>query len=139
MRAALLALLLAALAVPATASARTTWLCKPGKADNPCETRLDIARYTPDGGLLGGDDPEPRRRRVDCFYVYPTVSDQPRPAATKRIDPELRSIARWQASRYSGTCRVFAPVYRQITLAGLEGAPAGARERAYRDVRAAWR
>ena len=40
------------------------------------------------------------------------------PAADARVDPELRSIARYQAARYSRDCRVFAPVYRQITLAG---------------------
>ena len=139
-RAALTALVvLAAAVVPATASAKTTWLCKPGLAKNPCDTRLDIARYTPDGQLLGGDDPAPRRRRIDCFYVYPTVSGQPTTTANRRIDPELRSIARWQAARYGTTCRVFAPVYRQVTLAALTTARRSHRRRAYRDVRAAWR
>ena len=51
----------------------------------------------------------------------------------------MRSIARFQAARYAGTCRVFAPVYRQVTLAGLSTAAPADRERAYRDVRAAWR
>jgi pimeloyl-ACP methyl ester carboxylesterase len=141
MRAALLALVLvAAAAMPATAAAKTTWLCKPGLSANPCEPAQDIARYTPDGQLLGGDDPKPARRRIDCFYVYPTVSGQQTPTANRRIDPELRSIATWQAGRYAGTCRVFAPVYRQVTLAGLGGsATKAARRRAYRDVRAAWR
>jgi hypothetical protein len=139
MRAALTALVLLAAIAPATATARTTWLCKPGLAQNPCDTRLDIARYTPDGQLLGGDDPEPRRRRIDCFYVYPTVSDQPTTTASRRIDPELRSIARWQAARYAATCRVFAPVYRQVTLAALTTAKGADWRRAYRDVRAAWR
>jgi hypothetical protein len=140
-RAALVALLLvaAAAAAPATSAARTTWLCKPGADDNPCEGKLDIARYTPDGQLLGGDDPKPTRRRIDCFYVYPTVSGQQTPAANRRIDPELRSIARWQAARHSRTCRVFAPVYRQVTLAGLSTAKRTDWKRAYRDVRAAWR
>ena len=101
-------------------------------------TRLDIARYTPDGQLLGGDDPKPERRRIDCFYVYPTVSGQATTTANRRIDPELRSIARWQAARYATTCRVFAPVYRQVTLAALTTAKPAHRKRAYRDVRAAW-
>ena len=141
MRAALIALLLlaAAAATRAAASAKTTWLCKPGTANDPCESKLDIARYSPDGQLLGGDDPKPARRRIDCFYVYPTVSGQQTPAANRRIDPELRSIATWQAARYSGTCRVFAPVYRQVTLAGLASAKPADWKRAYRDVRAAWR
>jgi hypothetical protein len=139
-RAALTALVfLAAAVAPSTAAAKTVWLCKPGLSDDPCDTRLDIARYTPDGQLLGGDDPKQQRRRVDCFYVYPTVSGQPTKTANRRVDPELRSIARWQAARYGSTCRVFAPVYRQVTLAALTTAKRAHWRRAYRDVRAAWR
>jgi len=132
------ALLLAV--APASAGAKTVWLCKPGLEDDACDVRFDVARYSPDGQLLGGDDPKPaRRRRVDCFYVYPTVSGQPTPNATRRIDPEIRSIVRWQAARYGRTCRMFAPVYRQVTLAGIGSAKPGHWRRAYRDVRAAWR
>ena len=135
------ALLLAA--APATAGANTVWLCKPGLAASPCDVRFDIARYTPDGQLLGGDDPRPARRRIDCFYVYPTVSDQPTRFANKRIDPELRSIALYQTARYSQHCRVYAPVYRQGTLAALLGNDDddGSLDpnTSYNDVREAWR
>ncbi len=58
-------------------------------------------------------------RRADCFYVYPTVSDQQRPQATQVVDDVLRSIALHQTARYSRDCRVFAPVYRQVTIQGL--------------------
>jgi Protein of unknown function (DUF3089) len=137
------ALLIGALALlaatPPTADAKTKWLCKPGLKDNLCDMRIDVARYSPDGQLLGGDDPPRTRRRIDCFYVYPTVSDQRTPVANRRIDPEIRSIVRWQAARYGRTCRIFAPVYRQVTLAGLMSADPDARRRGYRDVRAAWR
>jgi hypothetical protein len=138
MRAALLAILILA-AAAAPASAKTAWLCKPGIKANPCEQRLDTARFTPDGQPLGAANPKPARRRIDCFYVYPTVSGQPGTLATRRRDPELLSIARWQAARYARTCRVFAPVYRQVTLAGLPRATRAEWDRAYRDVRAAWR
>jgi len=139
-------LLLAALtlallvALPATAGARTVWLCKPGLAASPCTPQLDTTHFSPAGAELGSDDARRApRRRIDCFYVYPTVSSQPTPAATRRIDPELRSSARYQAARYSGDCRVYAPVYRQVTVAGLSSADPAIRARAYRDVRAAWR
>jgi hypothetical protein len=56
---------------------------------------------------------------IDCFYVYPTVSDQSTPLANLQIDPEERSVALYQAARYSQYCRVFAPMYRQVTLSGL--------------------
>ena len=84
--------------------------------------------------------PRPARPRpVDCFYVYPTVSDAPGPQAPLRIDPELRSIALYQAARYSQYCRVYAPVYRQLSLQGIGGSAGGDPALAYGDVRAAWR
>jgi hypothetical protein len=130
-------------AAPASASAATHWLCKPGKKDNPCDVSLATARYSPAGERLGVDRIQtPRRPKFDCFYVYPTVSDQQGPTASFRIDPELRSIALYQAARYTSECRVFAPVYRQVTLQGILGiappSPAD-RELGYNDVRAAWR
>jgi pimeloyl-ACP methyl ester carboxylesterase len=135
-----LALIVLVLALaPATAQAKTKWLCAPGLKADPCDMRQDTARYTPDGQLLGRDAPTKPRRRVDCFYVYPTVSGQPTPVANRRIDPEIRSIVRYQAARYANTCRIFAPVYRQVTLAGLANPEPNQRERGYADVRAAWR
>ena len=130
MRRAVLVLLLglvAGLVGAPAAHAGVEWLCRPGLGDDPCTVPPDTARYAPDGRFLGRDDPKPARRRIDCFYVYPTVSGQPTPAATRRVDPELRSIARYQAARYSRTCRVYAPLYRQVTLAGLDtaGRPTG--------------
>ena len=116
------------------------WLCKPGLASNPCTPSLDTARFAPDGAALGTDRVKRARRpKIDCFYVYPTVSDQPTPAATRRIDPEIRSIALYQAARYSRDCRVYAPVYRQVTVRFSAPPTRGIRARAYRDVRAAWR
>lgn len=35
------------------------------------------------------------------------------------MDDALRSVALQQAARYSRDCRVFAPVYRQVTIQGL--------------------
>lgn len=139
----LLVALLVAATLPASAHGATTWLCKPGLPGDPCTLGLDTTRTSPTGELLGTQPVRrTRNRRADCFYVYPTVSDQKRPQATKAIDPELRAIARFQAARYGRDCRVYAPVYRQITLQGLNApdtVTAGMRESAYADVRAAWR
>ncbi len=132
---------LAATAGPAAAD--VVWLCKPGKKNNPCATSLSTTRVSPGGEVVGRERPKRvRRPKVDCFYVYPTVSDDRAPQADKSIDPELRSIALYQAARYGQHCRIFAPVYRQITLSGLvepQTVPQGAREIAYGDVREAWR
>jgi hypothetical protein len=140
--AALLVLLAAAL--PSASSAKTTWLCKPGLASNPCSVGTGTTWLNADGTVKGPfHGPKTKAAKpVDCFYVYPTVSDQKAPQASKRIDPELRSIARYQAARYGSVCRIYAPVYRQITLQGLlqpTTVTAKMRDTAYADVRDAFR
>jgi Protein of unknown function (DUF3089) len=137
------ALSAALLVAPAAADARVVWLCKPGKSANPCEPSLTTTNFSPTGKRLGVERVRrARRRRADCFYVYPTVSDQKRPQATQVVDDVLRSIALYQAARYSRDCRVFAPVYRQVTVDGLLN-PATVTnemgEQAYADVLEAWR
>ena len=116
----------AALAAAAPAAAKTVWLCKPGLKDNPCtpSLRTTVLSRRWRRSSRRSNVKRPSRPKYDCFYVYPTVSNQPGVQATKSIDPELRSIALYQAARYSRECRVYAPVYRQITLAGLRN-PAG--------------
>ena len=137
------ALLCAGALTAGAASAKTTWLCKPGKANDACHVSLNTTLLSPTGKRLGVRHvKQPRRPKFDCFYVYPTVSDQKTAAANFDIDPELRSIALYQAARYTSECRVFAPVYRQITLLGILGAAkvtAADRARAIQDVRDAWR
>jgi pimeloyl-ACP methyl ester carboxylesterase len=129
-------------ALPSSAGAATHWLCKPGKKDNPCDVSLATTSFSPNGKRLGVDRIKaPKHPKFDCFYVYPTVSDQQGATADFSIDPELRSIVLYQAARYTSDCRMFAPVYRQVTLQGILGiAPPTAeeRERAYTDVRDAW-
>lgn len=121
----LLAVLAAACALPvpgAAAAPKTLWLCKPGMKRNPCEPSLKTTRFTPTGKRLGVDRIRLEKRpAIDCFYVYPTVSDQKRALATRVADPEIRSMALFQAARYSQRCRVFAPLYRQATLRALNG------------------
>jgi len=120
----------------------TTWLCKPGISNNPCEPGFDTTLLSPSGQILATQSvaPDPKRK-FDCFYVYPTVSDDKSANSDLSIDPEERSIALYQAARYSLHCRVFAPMYRQVTLQGIfnpGSLPPDAREIAYGDVLAAW-
>jgi hypothetical protein len=124
------------------AEAKPVWLCKPGLQDNPCAPRLTTTVLSPSGQELGIKRVKPAKpRKVDCFYVYPTASDQPTPLADRNVDPELRSIALYQAARYSRDCRIFAPVYRQATFAALFGRVEVTEEMAeipYSDVANAW-
>jgi hypothetical protein len=113
------ALLLGGIA-PASGAAKTVWLCKPGVKPDPCTPGLSTTVYSPAGKQVSVQHPKAvHNPKFDCFYVYPTVSDQPTGNANLRIDPEENSIALYQAARYSQYCRVFAPMYRQETLAGI--------------------
>ena len=129
--------------LPASADAKVVWLCKPGQKANPCEPSLTTTNFAPKGKRLGVDHVRRAKRpRADCFYVYPTVSDQKQPQATQVVDDVLRSIALYQAARYSRDCRVFAPVYRQVTIQGLlqpDTVTRDMREQGYDDVVEAWR
>jgi hypothetical protein len=119
----------------------TVWLCRPGLVGNPCAPDLTTTVYDARGRVVRVEhEAPPANPPVDCFYVYPTTSDEPTPQADFNVTPELRSIALYQAARYESECRVFAPVYRQITIFGLltGGATPAMRETAYQDVRSAW-
>lgn len=107
-------------AAVATSSAKTVWLCRPGQHPDPCTPGLSTTVYSPTLKKLGVEHPKQvPHPAIDCFYVYPTVSDQKTGNANLHVDPEERSIALYQAARYSQYCRVFAPMYRQETLAGI--------------------
>ena len=107
----------------ADAAGATTWLCRPGLASDPCTPGLSTSVFSPSDKLTQVLHPTPvKNPPIDCFYVYPTVSDQPTGNATLQVDPEERSIALFQAARYSQYCRVYAPMYRQLTVHSLLGA-----------------
>ena len=119
----------------------TVWLCRPGMPDNPCQGGLDATMIGPGGERV----PEPflpaADPGVDCFYVYPTVSGSSQDNAPLEVTAaEVRAV-RAQAARFAESCRLFAPVYRQITRKGLVSgalADAGARDLAYADVLSAF-
>ena len=139
-----------ALAAPAVAAPAPTpdygrpenWLCRPGKVD-ACDANQDATVIKADGSrgterFSAASDP-----KFDCFYVYPTVSLDPTPNSDMIAGPEENAVAASQAGRFAKHCRMFAPLYRQVTLsalqASLRGKPVAAdRAMAYADVKAAW-
>jgi hypothetical protein len=131
-----------ALAAAGTASARTVWLCKPGQSPDPCNVSLATTVFSPTLHKLRVIHPARiKKPAIDCFYVYPTVSDQKTTLANLHIDPEERSIALYQAARYSQYCRVFAPMYRQVTVTALNSGNKESRQQLatpLNDVRAAF-
>jgi hypothetical protein len=102
------------------ASAKTTWLRLPGVSPDPCTPGLSTTVYSPTGAQLSVQHPKRLTHpAIDCLYVYPTVSGQTTTLSSFAIDPVERSIALSQAARYSQYRRVFAPIYRQMTLTAV--------------------
>jgi len=124
----------------AESRASTVWLCRPGLRSNPCLGNLTTSVVYPNGSSSTQRAAPAANPPVDCFYVYPTVSTQPTVNANLHIDPQERAVALEQASRFSQVCRVYAPVYPQLTLAALDDGEINPRTTAiaYRGVLSAW-
>ncbi|QNA82648.1 DUF3089 domain-containing protein [Sphingomonas sp. So64.6b] len=119
-----------------------SWLCRPGRAD-ACAANQDVTIIRPDGKQKIEKFKPDQLIQFDCFYVYPTVSLDTSPNSDMTAGDEERTVAAAQAARFSQKCKVYAPLYRQVTLtalqAVLQGKPLAAdRAMAYADVKAAW-
>jgi pimeloyl-ACP methyl ester carboxylesterase len=115
------------------------WLCMPGTADDWCSVDLTTDVFYANGAhrtipYSVASDPE-----IDCFYVYPTVSEEMRGNATLTVEPAERQTAIDQAARFSHVCRVYAPLYRQVTAYGNGDPYHGNYAYEWDDVLAAWR
>ena len=75
---------------------------------------------------------------IDCFYVYPTVSEEQTEFADLTDSPIIQAVTRQQVGRLSSRCRVFAPIYRQVTNYGLtHGGSEGSGDPPMEDIQAA--
>ena len=100
------------------------WVCHPD-ADDICDDGLDATVVEADGTLTEEPWQADPDAPIDCFYVYPTISLDTTEIADRNAGDEERFVTLNQAARLGETCRVFAPVYRQRTLAGLTSALTG--------------
>jgi pimeloyl-ACP methyl ester carboxylesterase len=123
---------------PATPDTQV-WLCKPGKPGNPCTASLDSTAIGPDGAKTVTKVAPAVDPKIDCFYVYPTVSQQTTPNANLAIDPAEVGVVVAQAARYSQVCHVYAPIYRQVPIAGLATRNAKAGPIAFQSLLSAWK
>jgi hypothetical protein len=99
-------------------SLAANWVCRPG-SDVPCTTGLDAQVLNADGTTEAQPFTPASDPLIDCFYVYPTVSQEQTDYADLTDSPEIQAEAREQVGRLSSRCRVFAPIYRQETSYGL--------------------
>jgi hypothetical protein len=117
------------------------WICRGDMAD-PCDNPAPLTQVAADGTLTVEPYEVAVDPAIDCFYVYPTVSED----ATYNSDlvpgTEI-AVTGLQAARFNQVCKVYAPVYRSITSAGLAGSTPGNFDEgwnlAYEDVLDAWR
>jgi hypothetical protein len=134
-------------ATTAPTAAGPVWLCRPGMANDPCTVNLAATVApgpSPTSSTTVKPNPPATSPAIDCFYVYPTVSPQTTSNANLHIDPAERLVAEAQAAPFAPNCRIFARMYRQLTLAALLGtsgaaASASSVALAYSDVLAAWK
>ena len=118
----------------------TVWLCRPGLSDDPCTSSLATTVVRANGSTEVQLDRPARKPVIDCFYVYPTVSTQRTANANLHVDPQERAVAITQASRFSQVCRVYAPMYRQLTVSAIsKGIRPQSAVTAYLGVLAAWK
>jgi hypothetical protein len=125
-------------------SLAANWLCRPGKSGDACSIDLTSTVVAADGKMTREAYRPNPKAAIDCFYVYPTVSTDQGPNSDMTIDPAEQNVVRQQFARFGSRCRQFAPMYRQVTLAGLRATLAGGKRLSldqgagYNDVLDAW-
>jgi hypothetical protein len=131
----------AAPALNLTVAHPTVWLCRPRMADNPCEGGLDATVIAANGKQSVEPFQPAKKPKIDCFYIYPTLSQAKSVNAPLAAEPAAVAVARTQAARFASVCRLFVPVYRQLTLSALVGGTYGnakAQALANLDIDSAW-
>ena len=118
------------------------WLCRPGRQD-ACSAPQDATIVAVNGSLSHEAFHPAKNPPVDCFYVYPTVSNESGGNSDLIVTGAEKSVVNAQFARFAAKCRVFAPMYRQVTLTALRAMIAGNpipvdRDLGYGDVLAAW-
>jgi hypothetical protein len=122
------------------------WLCRPGRpaSEDACAVDLTTTIVAANGKLTEEKWKANPNAPIDCFYVYPTISNDPTPNSDMNAGPEERSVVQHQFARFGSQCRLYAPIYRQATLAALRANVSGKpmavdRALAYNDVLDAWK
>ena len=131
-------------AAPAAAdySNSSNWLCRPGR-DDACAGPQDATIVAVNGGLSRETFHAAKNPPIDCFYVYPTVSNEPGGNSDLTITGAEKNVVNAQFARFAAKCRLYAPMYRQVTLTALRAMIGGKpipvdRDLGYNDVVAAW-
>ncbi|WP_334162101.1 DUF3089 domain-containing protein [Phenylobacterium sp.] len=104
---------------------KANWLCIPGKANDACSIDLTTTVVKADGTASVEQFKADPKAPIDCFYVYPTVSTDPGVVSDMTANAEELNVVKQQLARFGSKCRIFAPLYRQVTLTALRAGIAG--------------
>jgi len=120
-----------------------SWLCRPGRVD-ACAADQTATVIAADGKATVEAFKADPAAPIDCFYVYPTVSSDPGGNSDMTPDLPEKAVADQQLARFGQVCKLYAPNYRQVTIAALRKmmmgqASPGDGALAYADVLAAWK
>src|SRR3954469_18616559 len=95
------------------------WVCRPDLPSDACRGDLATTILEPDGKRTVEAHAPARDAKLDCFYIYPTIDLSLLPG--NHVDfsdlAKIRSTAAAQIARFSEVCNVYAPLYRQATIA----------------------
>lgn len=119
-----------------------SWICRPGRQD-ACATDLS-AEVVGDRGARPLPVPRRPEPKIDCFYLYPTISEAASINAPIALTEAEKRVVRLQLAQLGSVCRLYAPLYRQLTLEDMkrraagQPTPVGAGPLTEADVAAAW-
>jgi hypothetical protein len=115
----------------------TVWICKPGQSDDLCAgTIAGKTNPVPGQPSVPLEYTRPKNAPIDCFYLYPTQSEQSTPNSNLDKDPPIRRVVVQQARMFSSVCKVYAPMYHQVTYSGNQAAYNPDVETAYQSAKA---
>jgi hypothetical protein len=92
-------------------------------ASDPCTVSLATTVITATGHKSVRTPRPATTTPFNCFYVYGTVSGESSVNADLRRGQAEIDAAMAAAAPFSPVCKVYAPIYRQVTLAGLQAHP----------------
>lgn len=100
-----------------------SWLCRPGRQD-ACAIDLSTTIVAANGKLTPERWAANQQAPIDCFYVYPTVSNDPTGNSDMVAGPEELSVIRAQFARFASAVsrlRAALPTGDSDGAAGLHG------------------
>lgn len=114
------------------------WLCLPGR-DDSCSAQPATNELLVDGTFAAvAANPSPDDS-VDCFFVHPTTDLSVEAGNSNNfvyLEPD-EEMAKMQVAAFQGSCKIYAPLYRQMTIGSYlmkEEERAPYRDIAFRDV-----